>query len=93
MMAEGEHMLQTSKFYSAEQLFSDLAVIFPEGGNAPAGIPLIPVQLYEAAFEFLAVIVLVIISSRFTRLRPQLLKLYCAAYAVFRFCLEFFHLF
>ncbi len=30
MMAEGEHMLQTSKFYSAEQLFSDLAVIFPE---------------------------------------------------------------
>lgn len=30
MMAEGEHMIQTYKFYSAEQLFSDLAVIFPE---------------------------------------------------------------
>ncbi|MCR4703289.1 MAG: hypothetical protein K5665_06465 [Saccharofermentans sp.] len=30
MLAEGEHMLQTYKFYSAEQLFSDLAVIFPE---------------------------------------------------------------
>ena len=30
MMAEGEHMLQTYKFYSAERLFSDLAVIFPE---------------------------------------------------------------
>lgn len=30
MMALGEHMLQTYKFYSAEQLFSDLAVIFPE---------------------------------------------------------------
>ncbi|WP_034447448.1 hypothetical protein [Butyrivibrio sp. AE2032] len=30
MMEEGEHMLQTFKFYSAEQLFSDLAVIFPE---------------------------------------------------------------
>lgn len=30
MMAEGEHMLQTFKFYSAEKLFSDLAVIFPE---------------------------------------------------------------
>jgi len=30
MMAEGEHMLQTYKFYSAETLFSDLAVIFPE---------------------------------------------------------------
>ena len=30
MLAEGERMLQTYKFYSAEQLFSDLAVIFPE---------------------------------------------------------------
>jgi hypothetical protein len=30
MMDEGEHMLQTYKFYSAERLFSDLAVIFPE---------------------------------------------------------------
>ena len=30
MMEKGEHMLQTYKFYSAEQLFSDLAVIFPE---------------------------------------------------------------
>ena len=30
MMAEGEHLLQTYKFYSAEKLFSDLAVIFPE---------------------------------------------------------------
>ncbi|MBR3247770.1 MAG: hypothetical protein IKG03_05180 [Clostridiales bacterium] len=30
MMTLGEHMLQTYKFYSAETLFSDLAVIFPE---------------------------------------------------------------
>ena len=30
MMEEGEHLLQTYKFYSAEKLFSDLAVIFPE---------------------------------------------------------------
>ena len=30
MMAEGEHLLDTYKFYSAESLFSDLAVIFPE---------------------------------------------------------------
>ena len=30
MMAEGEHLLATYKFYSAESLFSDLAVIFPE---------------------------------------------------------------
>ena len=69
---------------------SHFAVIFPEGGNAPAGIPLIPVQLYEAAFEFLMVIVLVVISCKFLRIRPKLLSLYCAVYAVFRFCLEFF---
>lgn len=30
MMSEGEHMIQTYKFYSAEKLFSDLATIFPE---------------------------------------------------------------
>lgn len=30
MMAEGDHLIQTLKFYSAEKLFSDLAVIFPE---------------------------------------------------------------
>ena len=30
MMAEGEHLLATYKFYSAESLFSDLAVNFPE---------------------------------------------------------------
>ena len=30
MMAEGEHMLERYKFYSAEKLFSNLAAIFPE---------------------------------------------------------------
>lgn len=30
MMEEGEHMLETYKFYSAEKLFSDLATIFPD---------------------------------------------------------------
>jgi phosphatidylglycerol:prolipoprotein diacylglycerol transferase len=69
---------------------SHIAVVYPEGGIAPAGIPLIPVQLYEAAFEFLMVIILVIISCKFLRIRPKLLSLYCAVYAVFRFCLEFF---
>lgn len=69
---------------------SHFAVVYPEGGLAPAGIPLVPVQLYEALFEFLLVIVLAVISSRFPRVRPKLLSLYCASYAVFRFCLEFF---
>ncbi|MBQ7274381.1 MAG: prolipoprotein diacylglyceryl transferase [Clostridiales bacterium] len=65
-------------------------VVYPEGGIAPSGVPLIPVQLYEAVFEFLAVTVLVVISKCFPRVRPRLLALYCAAYAAFRFCLEFF---
>lgn len=30
MMEEGEHMLETYRFYSAEKLFSDLAAIFPD---------------------------------------------------------------
>jgi len=69
---------------------SHFAVVYPEGGIAPSGVPLIPVQLYEAAFEFLMVIVLVVISRLKPGLRPRLLSLYCTAYAVFRFCLEFF---
>ncbi len=30
MMEEGEHMLETYRYYSAEKLFSDLAAIFPD---------------------------------------------------------------
>lgn len=67
---------------------SHLCVVYPEGAMAPSGIPLIPIQLYEAAFEFIAVIALVLI-SKIPSMRPKLLSVYCASYAVFRFILEF----
>lgn len=72
------------------QAHTHFGVVFPEGSLAPAGVPLVPVQLYEVVFEFLAVIVLVILSGRLPSVRPKLLKLYCASYAAFRFCLEFY---
>ena len=50
----------------------------------------IPVQLYEAAFEFVMVFVLVILSRAKPSVAPRLLSLYCALYATFRFCLEFY---
>lgn len=68
---------------------SPLHVVFPEGVPAPAGIPLVPVQLYEAIFEFLMVGLLMLIVRFAPKLRVKLLSIYCALYAVFRFILEF----
>ena len=68
---------------------SSMGVIYPEGGIAPAGVPLVPVQLYEALFDFVLVIVLVVLSAKVKAARPRLLAIYCAVYAVFRFILEF----
>ncbi|MCR5593255.1 MAG: prolipoprotein diacylglyceryl transferase [Saccharofermentans sp.] len=69
---------------------SHFAVIYPEGGAAPAGVPLVPVQLYEAFFEFVMVAVLMLIVRLAPALRVKLLSIYCALYAVFRFILEFY---
>ena len=74
--------------YGAETS-SPIHVVYPEGGIVPGGIPLVPVQLYEAAFDFILVIVLVILSAKSKGIRPHLLNLYCLLYAVFRFILEF----
>ena len=68
---------------------SPLHIIYPEGALAPAGTPLVPVQLYEALFEFLMVPVLLLIIKLKPALSAKLLAIYCAAYAVFRFVLEF----
>lgn len=67
---------------------SHLCVVFPAGSQAPSGIPLVPIQLYEAAFEFIAVIVFFGLGF-IGKLRPYLLYIYCASYAVLRFILEF----
>lgn len=68
---------------------SHLSVVYPEGGIAPAGVPLVPVQLYEAVFDFILVIVLIVLSAKIAGIRPHLLSVYCVSYAVFRFILEF----
>ena len=68
---------------------SSIHVIYPEGGLAPSGVPLVPVQLYEAVFDFILVIFLTVLSAKSERMRPKLLSLYLVLYAIFRFCLEF----
>ena len=68
---------------------SHFAVIYPEGGAAPAGVPLVPVQLYEALFEFVMAALIAAAARFIPRLIPHLLTMYLASYAVFRFVLEF----
>lgn len=59
--------------------------IIPMGGH----LPLIPVQLYEAAFTF--IVLLALLFFRPERKRPGvLLPIYIISYAVGRFILEFF---
>ena len=67
---------------------SHFAVVFPEGGEAPAGVPLVPVQLYEALFDALLFLLLAFVGGK-DKIKPHLLKIYMASYAVFRFILEF----
>lgn len=68
---------------------SHLCVIFPEGGIAPAGVPLVPVQLYEAVFEGVAVVALTLLPILAPKLIRYMLAIYVGTYAVFRFILEF----
>ncbi|MBR4079387.1 MAG: prolipoprotein diacylglyceryl transferase [Christensenellaceae bacterium] len=68
---------------------SALGVCFPEGGYAPAEIPLMPVQLFEAAFLLILTVVLVIILKR-SRISGTTFSIYLIAYAFWRFVIEFF---
>ena len=52
------------------------------------GVPRIPVQLFEAGFEFLMFFVLWQLLRR-GRFEGRLFALYLAVYGVFRFCIEF----
>lgn len=68
---------------------SPLHIVFTESDYAPNGVPLVPTQLYEALFDFVLCAVLVHLAGK-ERFRPHLLRIYLAAYAVFRFILEFY---
>ncbi|MDO5111978.1 MAG: prolipoprotein diacylglyceryl transferase [Clostridia bacterium] len=63
-------------------------VVFPEGSLAPAGVPLFPSQLAEAAVQFLLFIVLAVLTRRI-RQKWLIFPLYLGGYAVMRFLLEF----
>ena len=64
-------------------------VIFTHSPVAPAGIPLLPVQLIESATNLLLFFVLAYISRRI-RNRMNMLPLYLTLYGVARFIIEFF---
>ena len=66
-------------------------VIFPAnvGSSAPAGIPLIPTQLYESAFCLLLSGFLVFVFLREKRIGTSLGS-YCVLYGVWRFIIEFY---
>lgn len=69
------------------------AIVYTHSDYAPNGVNLIPVQLYEAIFEFLMFILLAILLHRFHHLgksSENLLFMYLSLYSIFRFILEFF---
>lgn len=66
-----------------------IGVIFPAFSLAPSGVPLVPVQLLEAGFDFLLCGVMIWLTNRKSRL-PYAVRLYVLLYAAARFVLEFF---
>jgi len=64
-------------------------IVFTRSDVAPLGVPLLPVQLYESAFNLLLFFILALISRRI-RTRISLLPLYCTLYGTGRFFLEFY---
>jgi len=70
---------------------SCLAVTYPAGigSAAPAGIPLLPTQLFESAFCFLLAAVLAVIFRRQKKLGTTT-GCYFILYGVWRFIIEFF---
>ena len=68
---------------------SFIGVHFPQGGIAPSGISLIPVQLIEAFADLLLFLFIVWVTSR-ENLKDYSLYLYIIIYAIIRFVLEFY---
>ncbi len=66
-----------------------ISVVFPAGGAAPAGIPLLPTQLMEAAFLALLTILLVVILKK-KKPFGTVSGWYMVLYGVWRFTIEFF---
>lgn len=72
---------------------SKFAVIFPPGSMAPAGVPLIPVQLISAVGDFIITLILLLLSERKKGLfskKGSIAAVYIMLYSVGRFIVEFF---
>lgn len=68
---------------------SALGVIFPEGGLAPAGVKLLPTQLFSSGGDFLLVILLLLYDKK-AKHSGDVGAMYLLLYGVGRFVLEFF---
>ena len=64
-------------------------VVFPEGGQAPAGVKLLPTQLFSSAGDFLLVVVLILYHKK-AKHTGDVGAMYMLLYGVGRFVLEFF---
>ena len=71
------------------QCDSPISIVFPAGGAAPAGVPLLPTQIMESAFLFLLCAFLV---WRLTKKKPfgTISGWYMVLYGAWRFTIEFF---
>ena len=68
---------------------SALGVVYPAGSAAPAGIPLLPTQLFESAFCFLFAAVLTVLLRKQKRYGLTT-GVYLVGYGMWRFVIEFF---
>lgn len=68
---------------------SALSVVFPEGCLAPAGVKLIPTQLYSAA-GMLLICVGLILYARKAKYKGEITGYYLLFYGIGRFIIEFF---
>ncbi len=66
-----------------------IGVVFPEGSIAPAGIKLLPTQLFSAAGDFLLALVLILISRRKPK-KGNIGALYLILYGTGRYVIELF---
>lgn len=66
-----------------------ISIVFPAGGVAPAGVPLLPTQLMESAFLFLLTVFLVILLKK-KKPFGTVIGWYMVLYGAWRFVIEFF---
>ena len=71
------------------ECITPISVVFPTGGAAPAGIPLLPTQLMEASFLALLTILLVVLLKK-KKPFGTVSGWYMVLYGVWRFAIEFF---